>query len=339
MAWKCPCCPQGMLQDPGTNAGRYARRCHRLEEHPDQPAKLFWLPKSRANLGNSGAAAKIRGRLRNLLRSKVGGHRMEFYTVPWGPRKGSTHVFCLVCGNEGTSSTKWPDCARVDRPPRPRHQRLAQAYKWLQPSSDTAAPEELHAEVRDYIGLLQRLGDRARTRQDQARPLGTGRGAAQHGPLHAFKYPMGRTKGYTYRVCTLCGYLGQTTKQFLGVPCTPYRRATDLKRRRALRQRRLLRSIIPPPGLDPAPCTPDKVMRKPLTTPIWSKEVLHVCQRVRLQDASTMTEQSTQPEPTDPDVIRELARGCSALPAVAQPVLPPGRCVRCHVNLGMFAAC
>ena len=96
--------------------------------------------------------------MRNLLRSKMGNHKIEFYTMPWGKHKGRTFVYCGQCGNEGHTSARWGDCGSVDHPTRPRRSRILQAQQWLDPRSPTAAPPELHGTIREHIALLQKVG-------------------------------------------------------------------------------------------------------------------------------------------------------------------------------------
>ena len=39
--WKCPCCRHGLVTEPRTDAGKYARKVHWKEKHPKVPIKKF----------------------------------------------------------------------------------------------------------------------------------------------------------------------------------------------------------------------------------------------------------------------------------------------------------
>ena len=125
LAWKCGHCAKGMLVAPNSQAGKYARLMHAKEAHPGVAIKNFHMNKGE-HYQKAADAHKVQGRLKGVLLAKEEGHQVAFYTVPWGPRKGITHVICKLCHKEAATVGRLSICDPGDPSTRPRTKSIKQ---------------------------------------------------------------------------------------------------------------------------------------------------------------------------------------------------------------------
>ena len=114
LTWKCPGCAHGLVERPGTAKARAARL---------RPKELFFFPRCK-NVENAHRATRTAGRLRNLLRAKFEGHRVEFLMMPWEPREGRTIVLCQRCLKRGRTVKALGECCPPNRKARTQVQSI-----------------------------------------------------------------------------------------------------------------------------------------------------------------------------------------------------------------------
>ena len=218
---------------PNSQAGKYARLMHAKEAHPDVAIKNFHMPKGVHNQ-KAADAHRAQGHLKGILLAKSEGHQVAFYTVPWGPRKGATHVICKSCHKEAASVGRLGLCDPGDPTTRPRTRSIEQANKWL----DEAPPETLPA-IHKYIALMRQVSQGPLLRAKAAKEARYGEGKVPHGPLHQFTWPIGSTKGTRRYQCTKCGAFSNSKRRLHGVSCT-----LEMPEGRWDRRQTLIRALV-----------------------------------------------------------------------------------------------
>ena len=213
---------------------RAARLRHARTRHPEMAKELFYIPRCK-NVENAHRATRTAGRLRNLLRAKIEGHRVEFLRMPWGPREGRTIVLCQRCLKRGRTVKALGECCPSNRKARTQVQSILEMRNWLDPMSPSVAPQDRHEDIRRLVQFLERASERVEAEQ-QTRAERRGRDdVMKHPSIKAFKWPLQDSRPEkTVYMCEECGRIHSSRQLLEEDVCESFMQPGHLTRRKKL---------------------------------------------------------------------------------------------------------
>ncbi|CAK0849085.1 unnamed protein product, partial [Prorocentrum cordatum] len=146
LTWTCPLCPMGLVATPTTQTAREAPFTHRLQHHSKAHVKQFYLKKGSTVHQAQAMQAQAR-RSRGLLKAKITGHKLEYFRMPYGPRRDRTHVRCRRRWRQAGSVNRPGVCQAIARPAGKLEVTIRQAPKALTEEGDPAHKQE----IQDYL--------------------------------------------------------------------------------------------------------------------------------------------------------------------------------------------